>query len=72
LKVWNGEAVARPLLAAPQVDVAEFTVSYEGGDLITGGAEIRRCLIDQQQSGIAGHPVSLARLAGQVLVVGAR
>ena len=45
--------IARSLLAAPHVDVAEFAVLHEGGDLIVGDAEIRRRLIDRQQRGVA-------------------
>jgi hypothetical protein len=58
LKVWNGEAVARPLLASSHVDVAEFAVLYETGDLILGDAEIRCRLIDRQQPGsvVRGAP----------------
>jgi hypothetical protein len=61
LKVWNGEAIARPLLATSHVDVAEFAVLHEGSDLIFGDVEIRRCSIDFQQPGIAG------RLQGDLL-----
>ena len=41
LKVWNGKAIARPLFAASHVDVTEFAVLHEAGDLILSDAEIR-------------------------------
>jgi hypothetical protein len=55
LKVWNGKAIARPLLAAPQIDVAEFAILHESSYLIISDAEVRGRLANHQESGLPGR-----------------
>ena len=62
VKVWHGEAIARPLLATTHIDVAEFAILHEGGDLIVGDAEIGCRLVDRQQPGES--PCCMSSFAG--------